>query len=68
MQNDARSRPQPCYCCRQPLTLMQRIEVRRTPAQPEGKEVTVETWECTNQECISYRARHGKIPTPPQTK
>jgi hypothetical protein len=58
---------QPCLCCLDPLTLITKTVPRPTPDDPTA-EATEESWECTNQECISYRARHPKIPTPPLSK
>ena len=54
---------QPCMCCKKPLT-----HTTKTVTQMSGQQVTMEAWECTNQECITYRASHPTIPTPPLTK
>ena len=65
---DSPSTPQLCLCCRKPLTHTRRTVVRPTRSKPEGDTVVEELWDCTNQECITYRQRHPKIPTPPFSK
>lgn len=62
-------KPQPCYCCRQPLTYVRKPAAgSTTPPDPASKEGFVESWECMNPECITWRQKHPKIPTPPLSK
>jgi hypothetical protein len=61
-------KPELCYCCRRPLTHIQKTVMRGTRHHPAGEPVREDSWECANQDCVSYRLLHPQIPTPPFTK
>lgn len=64
MPNESNRIPHNCLCCKKPLTYSRKEEVRDTT----GERITTESWVCTNQECITYRMKDPKPPTPPLSK
>jgi len=61
-------RPDLCMCCRQPLTLVQKLVTLPLSESNPARETMQESWDCTNEACIIYRRHHPKIPTPPLSK
>jgi hypothetical protein len=53
-------KPGVCYCCQKPLTLTRKID--------HDRHVIVETWDCTDLSCITYRQQRPGIPDPPKSK
>ncbi len=68
MSPDSRIKPQPCYCCGLPLTFTRKTQGRQPVPADSGDDNVVESWECTNDACITYRKTHHGIPTPPLSK
>lgn len=56
-----------CYCCNRPLTFVSK-KAEENGETPIGKSGIIESWECMNQDCITYRMRNLKPPTPPLSK
>jgi len=66
--SDSESRGQSCICCRKPLTLVKRSETMPDPATGKPITVVMESWDCTDPDCLTMTLKMTKIPTPPLQK
>jgi hypothetical protein len=60
MKDTNARKPVNCYCCKKPLTYSRKLDPARL--------AEVESWDCTDPDCIIYRQRRPGIPDPPKSK